>query len=156
MLDEAQIQRYARQLLLPEVGGAGQERLLAARVALGAHGEAAETCGRYLEAAGVGLGASGLAVGGIENPERWTLGEVGAAWAPPAGPCPACLAAALHALPAPPPWARSAVAQAAGALAASQLLLQILGRGTATPALWFFWPEPGRTVPRRRKACACG
>jgi molybdopterin-synthase adenylyltransferase len=156
MLNEAQIQRYSRQLLLPEVGGAGQERLLAARVAVRARGEAAETLGRYLEAAGVGLGANGLAVGGIENPEAWTLSETGAAWAPSAGPCPACLAAALMALPVPPPWARSAVAQAVGALAASQVLLQLLDRGALAPALWFFWPEPGCLAPRRREACGCG
>ena len=31
-LNEQQISRYARQIILPEVGGEGQKRLLAARV----------------------------------------------------------------------------------------------------------------------------
>jgi hypothetical protein len=34
MLDDAQVERYARHVLLPEVGGRGQARLLAARVAV--------------------------------------------------------------------------------------------------------------------------
>jgi hypothetical protein len=46
--------RFARQLALPEVGAAGQERLLAARAAIVGDGLAAETAARYLAAAGVG------------------------------------------------------------------------------------------------------
>jgi len=46
-----QIQRYQRQLLLAPIGGAGQERILAATVLL--HG-AAPLCRRYLVGAGVG------------------------------------------------------------------------------------------------------
>ena len=46
--------RYARQLALPEVGAAGQERLVAARAAIVGDGLAAETAARYLAAAGVG------------------------------------------------------------------------------------------------------
>jgi hypothetical protein len=34
MLDDAQVERYARHILLPEVGGRGQARLLAARIAV--------------------------------------------------------------------------------------------------------------------------
>jgi sulfur-carrier protein adenylyltransferase/sulfurtransferase len=46
--------RFARQLALPEVGAAGQERLAAARAVIVGDGLAAETAARYLAAAGVG------------------------------------------------------------------------------------------------------
>lgn len=54
MLSPPQIQRYARHLLLSEVGSAGQERLLAATIAVPGTGRAAEEAARYLCAAGVG------------------------------------------------------------------------------------------------------
>jgi molybdopterin/thiamine biosynthesis adenylyltransferase len=55
-LREDQIQRYARHVLLPDVGGRGQQRLLAATVAVElGPGRAAEiTALAYLAAAGVG------------------------------------------------------------------------------------------------------
>ena len=40
-LTDAQIERYSRQILLPEIGGRGQARLLAAHVVLAGAGEAA-------------------------------------------------------------------------------------------------------------------
>lgn len=58
MLTEAQIQRYGRHVLLPKVGGRGQERLLAATVAFEAEGGAAATALCYLAAAGVRCAAS--------------------------------------------------------------------------------------------------
>ena len=54
MLSDAQIERYGRQILLPEVGGRGQERLLAARVAVAGAGPAAVTAVTLLGRAGVG------------------------------------------------------------------------------------------------------
>jgi len=54
MLSEAQIERYGRQIILPEVGGRGQERLLAARVALAGAGAAAVAAATLLGRAGVG------------------------------------------------------------------------------------------------------
>lgn len=59
MLRDDQIERYARQIVLPEIGGRGQERLLSATVAVVDEGddpsrEAAATAVLYLAAAGVG------------------------------------------------------------------------------------------------------
>jgi molybdopterin/thiamine biosynthesis adenylyltransferase len=55
-LTEPQIQRYARHVLLPDVGGVGQARLLAAavRVELDADFAGAVAAATYLAAAGVG------------------------------------------------------------------------------------------------------
>lgn len=53
-LSDQQIERYARHILLPEVGGAGQERLLEASVRVQGEGEAAAEALIYLAAAGVG------------------------------------------------------------------------------------------------------
>jgi molybdopterin/thiamine biosynthesis adenylyltransferase len=53
-LDDEQIERYSRQLILQEVGPRGQERLLAARVAVVGTDAAAERVVAYLAAAGVG------------------------------------------------------------------------------------------------------
>jgi hypothetical protein len=56
MLTDSQIERYSRQIVLPEVGGRGQERLLAASVAIGGGSSAAIFCAAHLAAAGVGWG----------------------------------------------------------------------------------------------------
>lgn len=53
-LDDAQIERYSRQIILAEVGPRGQARLAQARVAIDAVGPAAERVVAYLAAAGVG------------------------------------------------------------------------------------------------------
>lgn len=52
-LSEDAAVRYGRQVLLAEVGAAGQERLLAARVLVRGKGRAAEEARTYLRAAGV-------------------------------------------------------------------------------------------------------
>jgi molybdopterin/thiamine biosynthesis adenylyltransferase len=51
---EDQIQRYSRHILLPEVGGQGQEKLLRAKVLLVGAGGLGSIVGYYLAAAGVG------------------------------------------------------------------------------------------------------
>lgn len=56
MLSEDQIRRYARHVLLPDIGGAGQARLLAgaARLRVGPARPAGAVALAYLAAAGVG------------------------------------------------------------------------------------------------------
>lgn len=56
-LREEQILRYSRQILLREVGGRGQERLLAQGVRLGARGGAGLTAAAYVAAGGTAVSA---------------------------------------------------------------------------------------------------
>jgi hypothetical protein len=53
VLSDAQIERYGRQILLPEVGGRGQERLLAAAVTVVGRGRAADIAALLLARAGI-------------------------------------------------------------------------------------------------------
>src|SRR6266853_1115443 len=54
LLTEAQQERYARHLLLDELGGEGQERLLSSYVRVRGTGRAAGWAARYLAASGIG------------------------------------------------------------------------------------------------------
>lgn len=54
-LSDADVERWSRQILLPEVGGRGQERLCAARVAVRGDGPAAALATTLLARAGVGV-----------------------------------------------------------------------------------------------------
>ncbi len=60
---EAQLQRYSRQILLPEVGGKGQRKIAAAKVFLVGAGGLGSPAALYLTAAGVGT------IGIIDNDE---------------------------------------------------------------------------------------
>ena len=66
-LTDARIDRYSRQIVLPEIGGRGQERLLTARVLLAGRDEAAHAAATLLARAGVG--ALDLVAGPTELPE---------------------------------------------------------------------------------------
>ncbi|MEM6903488.1 MAG: HesA/MoeB/ThiF family protein, partial [Pseudomonadota bacterium] len=48
------VKRYARHLVLPELGGAGQQRLAAARVAIVGVGGLGNAAAQYIAAAGIG------------------------------------------------------------------------------------------------------
>jgi len=54
MLSDPQIERYSRQIILPQVGGKGQEKLLRARVLVNGSGPLQTAALFYLAAAGVG------------------------------------------------------------------------------------------------------
>ena len=54
MLTDTQIERYSRQIILPQVGGNGQERLLQSSVAIAGAGAVAEVAALYLAGAGIG------------------------------------------------------------------------------------------------------
>ena len=51
---EDQIDRYSRQIILPEVGGRGQKKLLKSKVLIIGAGGLGSPCSMYLAAAGVG------------------------------------------------------------------------------------------------------
>ena len=54
MLADEQIERYSRQIILPQVGGKGQEKLLRARVLVNGTGLLQEIALLYLAAVGIG------------------------------------------------------------------------------------------------------
>ena len=53
-LTDAQIDRYSRQIIVPRIGGRGQERILAARMLLVGDARDIEAPRAYLAGAGVG------------------------------------------------------------------------------------------------------
>ena len=57
-LSEYQIERFARQIIVPGVGAEGQMRLCAAEVFVDGHPEGARVATQYLRAAGVRVGSA--------------------------------------------------------------------------------------------------
>jgi len=149
MLSPADVQRYARQILVPQVGRLGQERWLAARVEAAGEGRALDTAIELLTAAGVGIDRREAVA-----PAR--LGEVllgETAFADSRAGCEACLAAFFSEQPLGPQAEAPAAAFAAGAGAAAEVLLQLLDPARP-PIAMAFVPEPRRAnVPR--EGCAC-
>jgi adenylyltransferase/sulfurtransferase len=54
VLSDEQIERYSRQIILPQIGGKGQEKLLRARVLVHTQGLLSTAALHYLAAAGIG------------------------------------------------------------------------------------------------------
>lgn len=74
MLDDDEIARYARHLVLPEIGGAGQQALKAARVLVIGAGGLGSSLLLYLAAAGIGtLGIVDDDVVSLSNLQRQVL-----------------------------------------------------------------------------------
>lgn len=70
-LTESQIERYSRHIILPEIGGKGQEQLLAGKVLLIGAGGLGCPAGLYLAAAGVGtIGVMDADVVDLSNLQR--------------------------------------------------------------------------------------
>ncbi|MFN8644799.1 MAG: hypothetical protein U0802_25205 [Candidatus Binatia bacterium] len=85
-LSDDQIERYSRQIVLAEIGGRGQERLLTSVAAVLGSGDTAATAVRYLAGAGVGTlwladaGERALAALRALNPDvTVAIGDAGAA-----------------------------------------------------------------------------
>lgn len=55
-LDDAALERYSRQIILPQIGGRGQERLLATRVGVVGEGDAVDVALDLLARAGLPTG----------------------------------------------------------------------------------------------------
>src|SRR6516165_1710217 len=73
-----QVQRYARHLILPEVGGAGQRKLLETSVLLLGAGGLGSPAGLYLAAAGIGrIGVVDFDVVDASNLQRQIMHAVG-------------------------------------------------------------------------------
>ncbi len=121
MLSEAQIQRFSRQILLREVGGVGQERLLATPVSVAGEGGAFEVARRTLLAGGSPLSDVALLVIGEQGPHA----DVVIFGSSVAAGCRACLSE-LTSTPSPQ---RPELAVMLGSLAALTAQRLVLGRG---------------------------
>lgn len=77
VLTEEQVRRYSRHLILPEVGGRGQRKLLASKVLLVGAGGLGSPAALYLAAAGVGtLGIVDFDAVDLSNLQRQILHHV--------------------------------------------------------------------------------
>lgn len=81
-LSEEQIVRYSRQILLPNVGGKGQEKLLAAAVAVTGEGSAQWVAAAYLAAGGAPLQGNDSTVAPGETGFLFDSDDVGRPLAP--------------------------------------------------------------------------
>jgi len=139
-LSEDQIQRYARHILLPEVGGAGQERLLTSEVRLSGEPALVELAGEYLSAAGVHVDAhsgAGLRLQSAGDAAQVCVRCAGEAVLVLSGDCADCLGAPSG----PLPLESGAIA---ASLAASECLRRILSLGEPARA----WEIRGASVSR--------
>lgn len=163
MLSTSDAERFARQIILPQIGALGQERLLSSQVELCARGPAADALRLYLVAAGVTVVAAQpesdeealrvVAVESAAEADRWLLGPLGVAHSA-GSPCGRCLAVALRG--ALPGALAPAIALAAGCLAAAPILLALAGTEPPAPFVSLVWPEARSFSPAVRRGCDCG
>lgn len=180
-LSAEQIDRYSRQILVPEIGGRGQERLLAATVACLGDCESLRVAASYLAAAGVTVAqdptsaerdADVLLIGAAPGAQRaepcaaprpaFVVGEdAGTAWYSRHtndSDCPRCSAAAAEACAgeagenAPVPSAAS-VAGAALALDVVARLTGIDAAGSPELVLFRRGGTERQTLPLASDAC---
>jgi hypothetical protein len=137
-LSDALVERYSRQILLPEVGGRGQERLCAARAVVVGGGPAAAYAASLLAAAGavvaIADGAPGTLAIALDG-RTAVVARVhpnGAVVVTPAGrPCAHCLPDATWGAPVgAAPASDAARDQIVGAVVAGEALRVILGLAT--------------------------
>ena len=148
-LTEAQIQRYSRHVLLPEVGGLGQKRLLesSALIAFAPEGEgAAAVAAAYLIAGGLGgVGWCPVFSGEGSAPEGGSIAGLADLY-DSAGP--AASAAALNPDVRFEIVARSEIEENAGAASARHDLLILSGRGGVLDRAAVRFGECGKPVLR--------
>ncbi len=83
MLEDEELQRYARHIVLPEIGGAGQQKLKRARVLVVGAGGLGSPVLHYLAAAGVGtLGVVDDDVVSLSNLQRQVIHSTAAVGKP--------------------------------------------------------------------------
>jgi adenylyltransferase/sulfurtransferase len=146
-LTEAQIQRYSRHVLLPEVGGLGQKRLLesSALIAFTPEGEgAAAVAAAYLVAGGLG-GVGWCPVSPGESPVPGSIAGLAGLY-DSAGP--AASAAALNPDVRFEMVAPSEIEGTTGAASARHDLLILSGRGEALDRAAARFGERGKPVLR--------
>jgi hypothetical protein len=130
-LSEADIRRYARQILLTPVGGTGQERLLARGTLVIGHGRALEVARTYLSAGGTptegGEGRLGACSERFEGEGPWVaLGQRGTQPVVAfrgTGGCPQCFAATMKGCADPVDTASSIFQGTVAALCFQRLVL---------------------------------
>jgi hypothetical protein len=148
MLADALVERYSRQILLPDVGGRGQERLCATPVTVTGRGTAAAFAARLLAAAGLHVvaddGEAAVLDATVRDVEAATFDVIvgdaavvrtraGVVATLVGGPCAACAGEAVWSAP-PGSGATdtdAAAAQAIGAVVAAEAMRVALGLARA-------------------------
>ncbi len=142
MLGDVEIDRWSRQILLPEVGGRGQERLLAARVSVRGAGREAEVARDLLRRAGLTVTADVADADVVVDTTSGPAGKAPTVQVERAGaagrvrllvgrPCAACVETTPVAAVDAPSLLGDTAAQALGALAASEVVRVLLDRPAA-------------------------
>ena len=145
---EEELQRYGRQILLRELGGRGQRRLMEAKVEARGDSPAMESAVTYLRAGGTQVGEGGsvlLTTQPSSAPGAVVVVRGGVAWKSAAA-CTACWEKLLAALPSSA--GPSVLVGSLAALAVQRLIL-----GWAEPLGLLEW-DGERLISRPAERCA--